>query len=109
MSRSGADGEMLPVPQIDVGSELLPVRQGQDQNESGAEERRLLYVALTRAKHQCHVYWTAAKNSANSALGQILLGELPENSSDTELESRLREWVGSFGIDRAKVRSGAEL
>ena len=109
MSRSGADGEMLPVPQIDVGSELLPVRQGQDQNESGAEERRLLYVALTQAKHQCHVYWTAAKNSANSALGQILLGELPENSSDTELESRLREWVGSFGIDRAKVRSGAEL
>ncbi|MDA1161019.1 MAG: UvrD-helicase domain-containing protein, partial [Planctomycetota bacterium] len=109
MSRSGANGEMLPVPQIDVGSELLPVRQGQDQNESGAEERRLLYVALTRAKHQCHVYWTAAKNSANSALGQILLGDLPENSSDTELERRLREWVSSFGIDRAKVRSGAEL
>ena len=109
MSRSGVDGKLLPVPQIDVGSELLPVRQGQDQNESGAEERRLLYVALTRAKHQCHIYWTAAKNSANSALGQILLGELSENSSDTELAACIREWVGSFDIDRAKVRSGAEL
>ena len=109
MSRSGADGEMLPVPQIDVGSELLPFRQGQDQQESEAEERRLLYVALTRAKHQCHIYWTTAANSGNSALGQILLGDLPENSSDAELESRLREWVSSFGIDRARVRSGAEL
>jgi len=109
MSRSGADGEMLPAPQIDVGSELLPVRQGQDQKESEAEERRLLYVALTRAKHQCHIYWTAAANSGNSALGQVLLGDLPENSSDTELERRLRERVNSFGIERARVRSGSEL
>ena len=109
MSRSGADGKILPVPQIDVGSELLPVRQGQDQQESEAEDRRLLYVALTRAKHQCHIYWTAAANSGNSALGQILLGDLPESSSDEELERRLREWVSSFGIDRATVRSGPEL
>ena len=109
MSRSGADGETLPVPQIDVGSDLLPIRQGQDQKESEAEERRLLYVALTRAKHQCHIYWTAAANSGNSALGQIILGELPENSSDVELDRRLREWVSSFGIDRATFRSGSEL
>jgi exodeoxyribonuclease V beta subunit len=107
MSRSGHDGETLPVPQIDVGSELLSVRQGQDQRESEAEDRRLLYVALTRAKHQCHVYWTAAANSGNSALGQMMLGDLPENSSDIELERRLREWVSGFGIDRAMVRSGA--
>lgn len=109
MSRCGADGESLTVPQIDVGSELLPVRQGLDQNESDAEERRLFYVALTRAKHQCHLYWTAATNSGNSALGLILLGDLPENSTDGELEKRLREWVRSFGISRAVVRSGSEL
>ncbi|NQV26345.1 MAG: UvrD-helicase domain-containing protein, partial [Rhodopirellula sp.] len=109
MSRNGAEGETLPVPQIDVGSELLPVRQGQAQKESEAEERRLLYVALTRAKHQCHIYWMAATNSGNSALGQIMLGDLPENSSDMELERHLREWVGSFAIDRARFRSGSEL
>lgn len=109
MSRTGADGELLPVPQIDVGSELLPVRQGQDQNESEAEERRLLYVALTRAKHQCHIYWIAAANSGDSALGQILLGDLSEKSSDTVLDRRLREWVNSFGIEQAVVRSGSEL
>ena len=109
MSRSGKDGETLPVPQIDVGSDLLTVRQGQDQKESEAEDRRLLYVALTRAKHQCHIYWTAAANSGNSALGQILLGDLAENASDVELERRLREWVSGFGLDRATVRSGAEL
>lgn len=109
MSRRGADGESLAVPQIDVGSELLTVRQGLDQNESDAEERRLLYVALTRAKHQCHLYWTAAANSGNSALGQILLGDLPENSTDSELEQRLREWVESFEISRAVVRSGSAL
>lgn len=109
MSRTGADGEMLPVPQIDVGSDLLPVRQGQDQKESEAEERRLLYVALTRAKHQCHIYWIAAANSGNSALGQILLGDLSEKSSDTDLDRRLREWVNRFGTERAVVRSGSEL
>ncbi|MDA1161893.1 MAG: exodeoxyribonuclease V subunit beta [Planctomycetota bacterium] len=109
MSRSGKNGETLPVPQIDVGSELLSARQGQDQQESEAEERRLLYVALTRAKHQCHIYWTAAANSGNSALGQILLGDLPENASDIELECRLREWVDGFGLDRVHVRSAGEL
>ncbi len=109
MSRSGADGATLPFPQIDVGSELLPIRQDEDQKESEAEDRRLLYVALTRAKHQCHVYWTAAKDSGDSALGQILLGDLSEKSSDVELERRLREWVSGFGIDRAVVRSGSSL
>ena len=109
MSRSGDDGITLPIPQIDVGSELLPIRQSEDQKESEAEDRRLLYVALTRAKHQCHVYWTAAENSGNSALGQILLGDLSEKSSDIELERRLREWVSKFGIDRATVRSGSSL
>jgi exodeoxyribonuclease V beta subunit len=108
MSRAGHDGESLPVPQIDVGSELLPVRQGRDQQESEAENRRLLYVALTRAKHQCHIYWTAAATSGNSALGQIMLGDLPENSSDVELERRLREWVSSFCIERATVCSGSK-
>ena len=108
MSRTGLDGE-LSVPQIDVGSELLPIRQSEDQKESEAEDRRLLYVALTRAKHQCHIYWTAAANAGNSALGQILLGDLPENSSDDQLERRLREWVNGFGIDRATVRSGSSL
>jgi exodeoxyribonuclease V beta subunit len=109
MSRSGKDGETLPAPQIDVGSDLLAVRQGQDQKESEAEDRRLLYVALTRAKHQCHIYWMAAANSSNSAFGQILLGDLAENASDVELERRIRDWVGEFGLDRATVRSGAEL
>jgi exodeoxyribonuclease V beta subunit len=37
-----------------------------------------------------------------------MLGELPENSSDIELERRLREWVSGFGIDRATVRSGTK-
>lgn len=109
MCRSGEDGATLPVPQIDVGSELLPIRQSEDQKEGEAEDRRLLYVALTRAKHQCHVYWTAAENSGNSALGQILLGDLSEKSSDVELERRLREWVNGFGIERATVRSGSSL
>lgn len=109
LSRSGMDGTMLPVPQIDVGSDLLSIRQSLDQVESDAEDRRLLYVALTRARHQCHLYWTAASGSGNSALGQILLGELSENATDLELEHRLREWVSSFGVSRAVVRCGSEI
>lgn len=109
MSRSGQHGETLPVPQIDVGSEMLTARQEQDHRESEAEERRLLYVALTRPKHQCHLYWIAASNSGNSALGQILLGDLEEKAIDLELDRRIRAWVKGFGLRSVAAKSGPEL
>lgn len=56
---------------------LLPDEQCRDQrqNEQLAEEMRLLYVALTRAKHCCLVIWEAATGYQDSALARLLFGE----------------------------------
>ncbi|MEX0994509.1 MAG: 3'-5' exonuclease, partial [Balneolaceae bacterium] len=43
--------------------------------ESVAEEVRKTYVALTRAKYECRVFWSATKNSHLSGLGAALLGK----------------------------------
>lgn len=40
--------------------------------EEFAESTRLLYVALTRAKHRCIVVWGATKESSQAALGYLL-------------------------------------
>lgn len=39
--------------------------------ETRAEEMRLLYVALTRAKYLCHVYFGNARSFKDSALGHL--------------------------------------
>jgi exodeoxyribonuclease V beta subunit len=92
LARLGADGKPLAIPELDLGSDASPTRLAWNATELEAEDRRLLYVALTRARHQCRVYWTAVKNAASSALGQIMIGDLKEKASDAELETRLHEW-----------------
>ena len=41
-------------------------------NEHLAESVRLLYVALTRARHRCVVVWTPGSRAVGSALGRLL-------------------------------------
>jgi len=41
--------------------------------EQRGEDLRLLYVALTRAKHQAVLWWAGAWNSGRSPLGRLLL------------------------------------
>ncbi|MCK9796124.1 UvrD-helicase domain-containing protein [Isoptericola sp. 4D.3] len=44
--------------------------------EEGGEDLRLLYVALTRARHQVVAHWAPSKaNTAKSGLTRVLLGE----------------------------------
>ena len=61
--------------------------------EAFAEELRLLYVALTRAKHCCLVPWEAATGYEKSALAYLLCGDQeseqgqrPQTAALTELE-----------------------
>ena len=55
---------------------LLPVDRQRDQRrrEEFAEELRLLYVALTRARHCCRVVWAGASGYEDSALAYLLHG-----------------------------------
>ncbi len=42
------------------------------QLEAMAEGLRLLYVALTRARHRCEVFWLSTRDAAGSPLGYLL-------------------------------------
>ncbi len=53
---------------------LFPEQEqlAQDQQQEFAENLRLLYVAVTRAKHCCKILWAAPKGYENSALAYLL-------------------------------------
>lgn len=92
------------IPVLDVGSALFDDRLSWEKDEQAAEDRRLLYVALTRARHQCHIYWTAAKSANESAAGAILLGALEGAESDQVIEQQLKQWAHRLGVARVQVR-----
>ncbi len=63
---------------VDLGSPHFTLRLGQLAMEEKAEEQRLLYVAVTRAKIRCYLMWADVKawgkvvDSFSSALGYLL-------------------------------------
>ena len=65
---------------LDLGSPDHDHAMIRAEHEQLAERLRLLYVALTRAKHECHVIWGKFHESENSALMWLL--EPPEQKSD---------------------------
>jgi exodeoxyribonuclease V beta subunit len=58
---------------VDVGLEGPGYRRHREQSisEQRGEDLRLLYVALTRARHQAVVWWTGSKDSRFSPLGRL--------------------------------------
>ncbi len=57
---------------LDLGSEDQIVARAQADLEEQAEQRRLLYVALTRASALCRIIWGGIKSVDTSALGSLL-------------------------------------
>jgi exodeoxyribonuclease V beta subunit len=80
---TGHDDHQRPV--VDLGSDRFAERRDQAVAEQMAEDLRLLYVALTRAKIRCYTMWADVKPHAGvadafqSALGYLLFpdGALP--------------------------------
>ena len=67
---------------LDLGSDLLAEHQRQQRYEEIAENLRLLYVALTRAKSRCYVAWGNIRNADRSALAYLL--HPADNSPDPD-------------------------
>jgi exodeoxyribonuclease V beta subunit len=63
-----ADGQEL---KLDIGSEDLPEHRRIAEREALAENLRLLYVALTRAKHMSTVVWGGFNGCGSSPLGYL--------------------------------------
>jgi exodeoxyribonuclease V beta subunit len=80
---------------VDLGSERFRERQDQAVDEQMAEELRLLYVAVTRAKIRCYIMWANVKphssvaDSCKSALGYLLFagGALPHGEQQALLQT----------------------
>lgn len=57
---------------LDLGSPNLDAHTALAEREELAEKARLLYVALTRARLQCHFVWGCFNKCANSAAAWVL-------------------------------------
>ncbi len=68
-----------PQRKLDLGSPDLATHVKLAEREAAAENLRLLYVALTRAKHQCTIVWGNVKEAETSALGYLLHQEAAES------------------------------
>jgi exodeoxyribonuclease V beta subunit len=60
------------------------VRKGWAAEESLGEHLRLLYVALTRAKHHTIVWWTRAQDSERSSLAHLLFARDAQGQIDPD-------------------------
>ena len=87
---------------VDVGLDGpdFPAHGRLHRDEQRGEDLRLVYVALTRARHQALVWWVASWDSRHSPLGRLLFsrqadGTVPAEGrgtpTDVEAETRLRE------------------
>ncbi len=56
-------------------------RKASAQEEMAGDEARLIYVALTRARDRCIVWWWPADGSARSLLATLLFGERDEDGA----------------------------
>ncbi len=91
----------------------------QSVREQRGEDLRLLYVALTRARHQAVVWWAGSFHSRNSALARLLLhrgadGEVADHGdrtpSDAAMLARLKALSRTAGPGRIAVeRSRLEM
>jgi exodeoxyribonuclease V beta subunit len=59
---------------LDIGSPQLAEHKELATRETLAESLRLLYVALTRAKHRCTIVWGAFRGTERSPLGYLIAG-----------------------------------
>jgi exodeoxyribonuclease V beta subunit len=57
---------------LDLGSPEQEKHRLQALQEEQAENLRLFYVALTRAKHRCYLIWGAFRDASNSPLAHLL-------------------------------------
>ena len=91
---------------LDLGSPDIDRHVGYAEREAAAENLRLLYVALTRAKHQCTVVWGNVNDAATSALGYLLHQGTPGEAAMDDLFTATTARIK--GLDDAGMRADLE-
>ena len=80
-------------PTVDLGSEQVTRHRALAEKETLAENLRLLYVAVTRAKHMCALAWGLVNDTETSAPAYLFHGEgVDPDEADLlgPLESRVK-------------------
>ncbi|MFO1428547.1 MAG: exodeoxyribonuclease V subunit beta [Candidatus Competibacteraceae bacterium] len=75
---------------LDLGSEHQDERRPHALREELAEDLRLTYVALTRAKYRCYVVWGAMRDAEKSALAWLLYHPPTKNVDESPIEAHRR-------------------
>ncbi len=92
---------------VDLGSDQLGMHQTQAQYEEHAEDLRLAYVALTRAKYRCYVVWAnvRSEDKANdSALAWLLdFAEDDFSGQQTVLQALQQQNENAFAYQLLEV------
>jgi exodeoxyribonuclease V beta subunit len=90
---------------LELGSQRFDQDRAYQREEAMAESLRLLYVALTRARHRCYLPWGAVKNSEHSALAWVL----HSGASAQMDEMRLAQWESrAKGLDDRAIAGDLE-
>lgn len=87
---------------LDVGSPERSEIRAIAEREALAENLRLLYVALTRARHACTVVWGPFRDAGTSALGYLLHGR-PKGAPGAEAAQALCERIVALGGSRMRA------
>ena len=83
---------------LDLGSSEQEQHRLRALAEERAENLRLFYVAVTRAKHRCYLIWGAFKEASTSALAHLLHPDLDvEKTDDATLWQELQTLVSESG------------
>jgi exodeoxyribonuclease V beta subunit len=90
------DGDRV---KLDLGSPRLDQHRQAARREEIAESLRLLYVALTRARHRCYVVWGRFRFAGSSPLGYLLHQGPLGAREPREVEERLKQ------LDDAALRA----
>ncbi|HEX8085428.1 MAG TPA: UvrD-helicase domain-containing protein [Solirubrobacteraceae bacterium] len=111
------------VRKVDVGLEGRDYHRHRERSigEQRGEDLRLLYVALTRARHRAVVWWAGTDKSRYSSLGRLAFFQAPDGSvaesggyvpDDERAFARFEEIAaaaepGRVGIEWARARTAA--
>jgi exodeoxyribonuclease V beta subunit len=93
---------------LDLGSDQLERNLARMGEEQLAEEIRLLYVAVTRAKERCYLAWGPLPSSEHSPLAYLLYGDGDDNAKAEAQEIRLKIAAALRGADGTTYRAPFE-
>jgi exodeoxyribonuclease V beta subunit len=95
-------------PTLDLGSDEQEEHRAAQAREALANRLRLLYVALTRARHACVFTWGAIENAERSALGWLLLPRDAAGDADKAALSRPDSALQAV-LEELRLGSGGAL